>query len=62
LVWSSAHAACAPRQQRHEANLSPLKGTYRGTAKRELFVEVLVSRREEAEPTPALPSLVTEPR
>jgi len=35
------------------ADVSPLKGTYRGTAKRELFVDVLVSRLEEAEPTPA---------
>ncbi len=31
------------------ADVSPLKGTYRGTAKRELAVEVLVSRLEEAE-------------
>jgi transglutaminase-like putative cysteine protease len=35
------------------ADVSPLKGTYRGTAKRELFVDVLVSRLEESEPTPA---------
>ncbi len=35
------------------ADVSPLKGTYRGTAKRELLVDVLVSRLEEAEPTPA---------
>jgi transglutaminase-like putative cysteine protease len=35
------------------ADVSPLKGTYRGTARRELLVDVLVSRLEEAEPTPA---------
>lgn len=32
------------------ADVSPLKGTYRGTAKRELLVDVLVTRLEEAEP------------
>jgi len=37
------------------ADVSPLKGTYRGTAKRELTVDVLVSRLEESEPT-ALPA------
>lgn len=36
------------------ADVSPLKGTYRGTSKRELFVEVLVSRLEESEATPAV--------
>ncbi|AOS43382.1 Transglutaminase-like superfamily protein [Lacunisphaera limnophila] len=35
------------------ADVSPLKGTYRGTAKRELTVDVLVSRLEESEATPA---------
>ncbi len=42
---------------RDYADVSPLKGTYRGTAKRELTVEVLVSRLEEAEPAPASPGL-----
>lgn len=32
------------------ADVSPIKGTYRGTGKRQLFVDVLVSRLEEAEP------------
>lgn len=31
------------------ADVSPVKGTYRGTAKRELFVDVQVSRMEESE-------------
>lgn len=44
------------------ADVSPLKGTYRGTAKRELLVEVLVSRLEESEPTVAPSTLQTEPR
>lgn len=44
------------------ADVSPLKGTYRGTAKRELTVEVLVSRLEESEPTVAPASLSTESR
>lgn len=35
------------------SDVSPVKGTYRGTAKRELQVEVLVSRLEETEPAPA---------
>lgn len=43
------------------ADVSPLKGTYRGTAKRELFVEVFVSRLEESEPT-AAPILEAETR
>lgn len=38
---------------RDYADVSPLKGTYRGTAKRELSVDVLVSRLEEAEPAGA---------
>lgn len=38
---------------RDYADVSPLKGTYRGTAKRKLSVEVLVSRLEEAKPAPA---------
>ncbi|HWA26381.1 MAG TPA: transglutaminase family protein [Lacunisphaera sp.] len=44
------------------ADVSPLKGTYRGTAKRETLVDVLVSRLEECEPTAAAPALATEPR
>lgn len=43
------------------ADVSPVKGTYRGTAKRELQVEVLVSRLEEAETSPAQP-VATSPR
>ena len=35
---------------RDYADVSPLKGTYRGTAKRQLSVEVLVSRLEEIAP------------
>lgn len=35
------------------ADVSPIKGTYRGTAKRELSVDVQVTRLEEAEPTSA---------
>lgn len=37
------------------ADVSPVKGTYRGTAKRELSVDVLVSRLEEAEAVTASP-------
>jgi transglutaminase-like putative cysteine protease len=44
------------------ADVSPLKGTYRGTAKRELTVEVLVSRLEESEPTASPASLATDSR
>jgi transglutaminase-like putative cysteine protease len=44
------------------ADVSPLKGTYRGTAKRELFVDVLVSRLEESEPTASPATLLVEPR
>ena len=44
------------------ADVSPIKGTYRGTAKRELSVEVLVTRLEEAESTAADPALAAEPR
>jgi transglutaminase-like putative cysteine protease len=44
------------------ADVSPLKGTYRGTAKRELFVEVLVSRLEESEPTVSSPPPLAESR
>jgi len=43
------------------ADVSPLKGTYRGTAKRELTVDVLVSRLEESEAT-VPPALATESR
>jgi transglutaminase-like putative cysteine protease len=42
------------------ADVSPVKGTYRGTAKRELTVNVLVSRLEEAETTPAKPVAAAE--
>jgi hypothetical protein len=42
------------------ADVSPVKGTYRGTAKRELSVDVLVSRLEESEATPQ-PSLAVQP-
>jgi hypothetical protein len=34
-----------------------LKGTYRGTARRQLFVDVLVTRLEESEITPHSPHL-----
>jgi transglutaminase-like putative cysteine protease len=44
------------------ADVSPLKGTYRGTAKRELFVDVLVSRLEESEPTDSPSPQFAEPR
>ena len=44
------------------ADVSPLKGTYRGTAKRELTVDVLVTRLEEAEPAPGPASLTGEGR
>jgi transglutaminase-like putative cysteine protease len=39
------------------ADVSPVKGTYRGTAKRELTVDVLVSRPEDAEPALPAPKL-----
>ncbi len=42
---------------RDYADVSPLKGTYRGTAKREMSVEVLVSRLEETEPVTPQPLL-----
>ena len=38
---------------RDYADVSPLKGTYRGTAKRQLSVDVLVTRLEEDEVSPA---------
>lgn len=38
---------------RDYADVSPLKGTYRGTAKRQLTVDVLVTRLEELEPVHA---------
>jgi transglutaminase-like putative cysteine protease len=44
------------------ADVSPVKGTYRGTAKRELFVEVLVTRLEEAETSPVPAAAAVEPR
>lgn len=37
---------------RDYADVSPLKGTYRGTAKRQLSVEVLVTRLEDSAPLP----------
>ena len=40
------------------ADVSPIKGTYRGTAKRELSVDVQVTRLEEAEPTSAAAGVV----
>ncbi len=44
---------------RDYADVSPLKGTYRGTAKRQLSVDVLVTRLEETEPLrTALPATV----
>ncbi len=43
------------------ADVSPVKGTYRGTAKRELFVEVLVTRLEESESTPVPVATGSEP-
>jgi transglutaminase-like putative cysteine protease len=44
------------------ADVSPIKGTYRGTAKRELSVDVQVTRLEESESTPADSALAAEPR
>lgn len=44
------------------ADVSPVKGTYRGTAKRELSVEVLVSRLEEVDSAPAGATVTAEPR
>lgn len=44
------------------SDVSPVKGTYRGTAKRELSVDVLVTRLEESEPTPAAPGVTAESR
>jgi transglutaminase-like putative cysteine protease len=41
---------------RDYADVSPLKGTYRGTAKREMTVDVLVSRLEETEPATPQPT------
>ncbi|MBL9214299.1 MAG: transglutaminase family protein [Opitutaceae bacterium] len=37
---------------RDYADVPPIKGTYRGTAKRQLIVDVLVSRLEDDEPAP----------
>jgi transglutaminase-like putative cysteine protease len=39
------------------ADVSPVKGTYRGTAKRELSVDVQVTRMEEAEALPPDPAV-----
>lgn len=44
------------------ADVSPVKGTYRGTTKRELSVDVLVTRLEEAEPTPVAQRLAGTPQ
>ena len=44
------------------ADVSPIKGTYRGTAKRELSVDVRVTRMEEAESSPPESALTVEPR
>jgi len=44
------------------ADVSPVKGTYRGTAKRELAVEVQVTRLEEEEPSATGSALAAEPR
>lgn len=44
---------------RDYADVTPLKGTYRGTAKRELTVDVLVSRLDEADLIAPAPDLVT---
>jgi transglutaminase-like putative cysteine protease len=44
------------------ADVSPVKGTYRGTAKRELSVEVRVSRLEESETTSAPATIAPEKR
>ncbi len=44
------------------ADVSPVKGTYRGTARRELFVEVLVTRQEDAEHLPPAPAFVRQDR
>lgn len=41
---------------RDYADVSPLKGTYRGTVKRELTVDVLVSRLEETAPATPQPT------
>jgi len=42
---------------RDYADVPPLKGTYRGTAKRQLTVEVLVTRLEDNDPPPAGPQV-----
>jgi transglutaminase-like putative cysteine protease len=44
---------CKPLPGRDYADVAPLKGAYRGTAKREMTVDVLVSRLEETQPAPA---------
>jgi transglutaminase-like putative cysteine protease len=43
---------------RDYADVSPLKGTYRGTAKRQLSVDVLVTRLEETDAAPVRPRAV----
>jgi transglutaminase-like putative cysteine protease len=47
---------------RDYADVSPVKGTYRGTAKRQLQVEVLVTRLEEFDTGHVVPSPVTAHR
>jgi transglutaminase-like putative cysteine protease len=44
------------------ADVSPIKGTYRGTAKRELTVDVRVTRLEEAESSATDSAYAAEPR
>ncbi len=45
---------------RDYADVSPVKGTYRGTAKRQLQVEVLVTRLEEFDAGPAIPPIAAQ--
>jgi transglutaminase-like putative cysteine protease len=47
---------------RDYADVSPLKGTYRGTAKRQMSVDVLVTRVEEDLSTPDPIAFAAEPR
>lgn len=43
------------------ADVSPVKGTYRGTSKRELFVDVLVTRLEDSAADPSARKLAAAP-
>jgi transglutaminase-like putative cysteine protease len=45
---------------RDYADVSPVKGTYRGTAKRQLNVEVLVTRLEEIDPGHTVPPMAAQ--